>query len=62
MSEWISGSEARRILGLSNTALLRLAVLGHVKTHVAPGVAVRYRRADIERVAEEQNKLEAVAC
>jgi hypothetical protein len=49
--EWITGLAARRLLQCSYGALQRLAVLGQVKTQLAPGVPVRYRRSDVEAIA-----------
>lgn len=60
-SEWISGLRARQILGIGYGALQRLAVLGKVRTLIEPGLSPRYNRADVEKVAEAENKLEAVA-
>ena len=57
-NEWITGSEARKILKLSNSALLRLAVLGRVRTRLEPGLAVQYNRADVERLAGERSQLQ----
>ena len=59
--EWISGlrtPDTRHRL----CALQRLAVIGKVRTLVEPGLSPRYNRADVERVAAAENKLEAVAC
>jgi hypothetical protein len=57
-NEWINGTEARRILQVSNTRLLRLAVLGRVRTRLEPGFAVQYNRADVEKVAGERSQLQ----
>jgi hypothetical protein len=60
-SEWISGLRARQLLGIGYGGLQRLAVLGKVRTLIEPGLSPRYNRADVEKVAEAENKLEAVA-
>jgi hypothetical protein len=49
--EWITGLAARRLLRCSYGALQRLAVLGQVKTRLAPGEPVRYHRGDVEAIA-----------
>jgi hypothetical protein len=51
--EWITGLAARRRLKCSYGALQRLAVLGQVRTRLALGVPVRYRREDVEAIAAQ---------
>lgn len=49
--EWVSGLQARRMLGIGYGALQRLAVIGKVTTLVEPGLSPRYRRDDLARLA-----------
>lgn len=48
---WLSGRKARERLGISAYSLLRLAVVGEVKTENRPGRPTRYASADVERLA-----------
>jgi hypothetical protein len=49
-SEWITGREARTLLGgIAFTTLQRLAILGHIRTKIDPGVPPRFHRGDVLR-------------
>jgi hypothetical protein len=58
--EWITGSAARRILGVGYSSLQRLCVLGRVRTRLDPGVPVRYHRGDVEAVASFESSSPSV--
>lgn len=50
-SQWTSGLQARKALGIGYGALQRLVVLGRIRVRVEPGVSPRYCREDVERLA-----------
>jgi hypothetical protein len=50
-SEWVPGSEARRIIGCTYARLKSLALVGKLKVLLEPGISPKYRRADVEAIA-----------
>jgi hypothetical protein len=56
-NEWLNGSQAARLLGVSPTALYRAALVRHVETRLEPGLPIRYSRADCERLAQARRRL-----
>jgi hypothetical protein len=61
LDEWINGTESRRIPRVSHTTLLRLAVLGRLRTRLEPGFAVQSNRTDVESGACERDRLQVAA-
>jgi hypothetical protein len=45
-TEWLPGDVARREANVSYHQLLRLAVIGHIRTRVLAGERIRYCRED----------------
>jgi hypothetical protein len=52
-NEWISGALASRTLGCAPSTLQRAVILGHIKIKLDPGVAPRYSKSDVERLAQQ---------
>jgi hypothetical protein len=50
-SKWLNGRQASKTIGCSPSALQRAVMLGHVRVQLEPGVAPRYCREDVERLA-----------
>jgi hypothetical protein len=54
-TEWLSGRQARvRGGGLTVTALLKAAAIGEVQTLARAGEPLRFRAADLDRLAQER--------
>jgi hypothetical protein len=52
-SAWLSGRKARvRGGGLTLTALWKAVAIGEVRTLARPGEALRFRAADLDRLAQ----------
>jgi hypothetical protein len=51
--EWMSLRQTMRVLGLGCYGVQRLAAMGSLKTQILPGQAIRFNRADAERIAAE---------
>jgi hypothetical protein len=50
-TEWINGSEARRVGSLTWGRLHRYAMLRMIAVQLLPGIAPRYRRSDVEALS-----------
>lgn len=50
---WLSGRQARTTASITPARLWQLVAAGQVKTIALPGVAVKFNREDVERVAAE---------
>lgn len=50
--EWATGNEARQITGLTWYMLHKHVMLGKVGILAPPGEHIRYRRADLETIAD----------
>jgi hypothetical protein len=54
---WISAREAlRRLGGMNNYQLMKLATVGRVATQVLPGAPIKYSAADVATVAAERQQ------
>lgn len=51
-AEYINGRQACLAIGCSPSALQRAVMLGEVRFKLEPGVAPRYHRGDVRRLAE----------
>ena len=60
VGEWISAAESSRILGCAPATIQRAVILGHIKVKLDPGVAPRYCKADVERLAKQPKTPHAV--
>lgn len=52
-SDWLSLRKSAEMLGRSPVAVMRLVVLGQVEVKNEPGRTPKYRRSDVERVAQQ---------
>lgn len=52
-TQWLSVNEAARAIGISPWCVRRLGRLRKITTLEIPGCKVRFRRADVERLAAE---------
>jgi hypothetical protein len=59
--EWINGRQAGQIVGCSPMAIVRAALLGQVRTRLSPGVAPRYHKGDVEKLAVARAQPQAAA-
>jgi hypothetical protein len=54
LKDWLSGSDAARLIGCAEWHVPQLARLGHLSVKQLPGVGrARYLRADCQRLAGE---------
>ena len=60
-SVWMSARAARMRLGISRERLLRLALSGQIATLNDPGVSVRFKSEDVERLAGDEVRATAKA-
>lgn len=51
--QWVSVSEAARILGVGRRAVTRAIEAGAISLLVLPGSSMRLSRVDVERLAKE---------
>lgn len=51
--DWISGLRARKALGIGYSGLVRLALVGKIRTKIEPGQTPLYNRADVERLVSK---------
>jgi hypothetical protein len=50
--EWVTGTYAKGQIGCAQAALMRLAVIGQIRVKNDPGVPPRFRREDVDRIAQ----------
>jgi hypothetical protein len=55
-SEWVTGVQARQIIGCAASALQRAAMLGHIRVNLIPGHTPKYNRLDAERFAQARTQ------
>jgi hypothetical protein len=53
-SKWVSGNEAKRIVGWNWYRLHREALVGNIRSVIEPAGLIRFHRADLERIAQER--------
>jgi hypothetical protein len=56
---WINGRQAGQIVGCSPSCIVRAALLGQVRTKLQPGVAPRYHKGDVQKLAVARAKPQA---
>jgi hypothetical protein len=52
-SGWLNGRQASLQIGCSPTALLRLGLIGRIRTKLEPGSPPRYSAEDVARIARD---------
>lgn len=52
-ADWITQRAACNLLDRAPAVVLRLALIGQIRTKAEPGSPIRYNRADAERIARE---------
>jgi hypothetical protein len=50
---WLNGRQASLLIGCSPTALLRLALIGRIRTKLDPGSPPRYHAEDVASIARD---------
>jgi hypothetical protein len=52
---WISGQKARARLNVGYGSLVRLALLGRIRTRIEPGIPAKYSARDVEAIAASRS-------
>ena len=56
--EWMTGKKARSRLNVTMAGLYKLAARGLIEVKAEPGEHVRYKSADVNRLAQERERHE----
>lgn len=59
--EWLTGRQARMLLGCTHYTLMLRAMLGEIQYRADRGLSVRYLKADVERLKEDRKPVVASA-
>jgi hypothetical protein len=51
--QWLTLKAARQILGRAPSTVVRLALIGRIRTKADPGIPLKYSRVDVERIARQ---------
>jgi hypothetical protein len=55
-SGWLNGRQASKQIGCSPTVLLRLGLIGRIRTKLDPGSPPRYSAEDVARIARARQQ------
>lgn len=57
-AEWVNQRAAAAIIRRAPSVIVRLALIGEIRTESLPGRPLRYNRADVERIARQSQTAE----